>query len=55
MGQFLNWHIAFDLGHIVFFFDLIQELDKLDVPRWRISSIEPNLLTDEIIEFVSKS
>lgn len=37
------------------FFDLIQELDKLDVPRWRISSIEPNLLTDEIIEFVSKS
>jgi threonylcarbamoyladenosine tRNA methylthiotransferase MtaB len=35
------------------FFDLIKELDKIpgDV-RFRISSIEPNLLTDEIISFV---
>ena len=38
------------------FFDLIQELDKLPQEiRFRISSIEPNLLTDEIIEFVAKS
>ena len=36
--------------------DLIQALDTLDgVERYRISSIEPNLLTDEIIEFVSQS
>jgi len=38
------------------FFDLVKELDKLtEVERFRISSIEPNLLTDEIIDFVSKS
>ncbi len=38
------------------FFALIQELDKLeDVERFRISSIEPNLLSNEIIEFVSQS
>lgn len=38
------------------FFDLCQELDKVDgVRRYRISSIEPNLLTKEIIELVSSS
>lgn len=38
------------------FFELIQELDKIKgIDRFRISSIEPNLLTNEIIEFVSKS
>ena len=38
------------------FFDLVKELDKLDLSvRFRISSIEPNLLTDEIIEFISNS
>jgi threonylcarbamoyladenosine tRNA methylthiotransferase MtaB len=38
------------------FIDLIQELDKVDgINRIRISSIEPNLLTDEIIEFVARS
>jgi threonylcarbamoyladenosine tRNA methylthiotransferase MtaB len=38
------------------FFDLIQALDKVEnVNRFRISSIEPNLLKNEIIEFVSKS
>lgn len=38
------------------FFDLINELDKIEaINRWRISSIEPNLLTNEIIDFVSKS
>lgn len=38
------------------FFDLIQELDQIEgIERFRISSIEPNLLTDEIIHFVSQS
>ena len=38
------------------FFGLIQELDKIeDIERFRISSIEPNLLSNEIIEFVSNS
>jgi threonylcarbamoyladenosine tRNA methylthiotransferase MtaB len=38
------------------FFGLIKELDELEnVERIRISSIEPNLLTDEIIAFVAQS
>lgn len=38
------------------FFDLIKELDKTDAEvRYRISSIEPNLITDEIIRFVAQS
>lgn len=38
------------------FFELIQALDKLKGEvRYRISSIEPNLLTDEIIDFVASS
>ncbi len=38
------------------FFDLIKALEKVEgIERIRISSIEPNLLTDEIIEHVSKS
>ena len=38
------------------FFDLIRELDKVDgIERYRISSIEPNLLSDEIIEWVASS
>lgn len=38
------------------FHQLIQQLDKIEgVERFRISSIEPNLLTDEIIELVAKS
>jgi threonylcarbamoyladenosine tRNA methylthiotransferase MtaB len=38
------------------FFALIKELDKIEgIDRYRISSIEPNLLTDEIIEFVAGS
>ncbi len=38
------------------FFDLIQQLDQLDnIDRIRISSIEPNLLTNEIIEFCANS
>ncbi len=38
------------------FFELLQELDTTEgIDRYRISSIEPNLLTNEIIEFVSNS
>ena len=38
------------------FFDLVQQLDMLDgIDRIRISSIEPNLLTNEIIEFCAES
>ena len=38
------------------FFDLVKVLDALPSnTRFRISSIEPNLLTDEIIEFVGNS
>ncbi len=38
------------------FFELIKELDKVDgISRYRISSIEPNLLTNEIIGFVANS
>ena len=46
----------FGTAHGETLLDLIQALDVLDgVERYRISSIEPNLLTDEIIEFVSQS
>ena len=38
------------------FLDLVKELDKVEgIHRLRISSIEPNLLKDETIDFVSKS
>lgn len=38
------------------FFDLIKALDEVEgIERYRISSIEPNLLTDEIIDFVASS
>ncbi len=38
------------------FIDLIRELDQVEgIERFRISSIEPNLCTDEIIEFVAQS
>jgi threonylcarbamoyladenosine tRNA methylthiotransferase MtaB len=38
------------------FFDLIRALDGVEsIQRFRISSIEPNLLTDEMLEFVASS
>ncbi|HEY5325902.1 MAG TPA: tRNA (N(6)-L-threonylcarbamoyladenosine(37)-C(2))-methylthiotransferase MtaB [Mucilaginibacter sp.] len=38
------------------FFDLVKALDRVEgINRIRISSIEPNLLSDEIIEFVAGS
>ena len=38
------------------FFDLVKRLDEVEgIDRFRISSIEPNLLTEDIIRFVSTS
>jgi threonylcarbamoyladenosine tRNA methylthiotransferase MtaB len=38
------------------FFELVEELDRVEgIDRVRISSIEPNLLKNETIEFISKS
>jgi len=38
------------------FYQLLQELNQVkEMPRYRISSIEPNLLTNEIIELVANS
>lgn len=46
----------FGVGNNETFFDLVKALDDVKgIERFRISSIEPNLLTDEIISFVSKS
>ena len=46
----------FGMGADENFYDLIQQIDNnVDIERIRISSIEPNLLTDEIIEFCFSS
>ena len=38
------------------FSDLVKELDKVEkIERYRISSIEPNLISDEVIKLVKKS
>ena len=37
------------------FIDLLKELDKLDISRYRISSIEPNLISTEVLEFCNNS
>ncbi len=38
------------------FLDLVKALDKVEgIDRYRISSLEPNLLTNELIEFVASS
>lgn len=37
------------------FYDLVVALDQLNIDRFRISSIEPNLLTDDIIAFSAQS
>src|SRR6056300_497888 len=42
--------------HLHTFFDLVQALDKVEgISRLRISSIEPNLLKNDVIDFVSQS
>lgn len=46
----------FGYGRDDSFFDLIQALDEVEgIERFRISSIEPNLLSDEIIHWVAGS
>lgn len=46
----------FGVGSDESFYQLIQQLDKVEgIARFRISSIEPNLLTDDIIRFVAAS
>ncbi len=46
----------FGINHDASFFDLVKELDRqVPVDRFRISSIEPNLLEDRIIEHVAAS
>ncbi|GEP93913.1 tRNA (N(6)-L-threonylcarbamoyladenosine(37)-C(2))-methylthiotransferase MtaB [Chitinophaga cymbidii] len=38
------------------FYDLVRQLDDIEgIQRYRISSIEPNLLSNDIIEFVANS
>lgn len=45
----------FGKGRSDTFFDLIRALDTVEgIDRFRISSIEPNLLTDEIIDWVAR-
>ncbi len=45
-----------DLAHESNFTDLVKALDQLKgIDRYRISSIEPNLLTNELIEHVANS
>ena len=46
----------FGVNHDESFYDLVRELDALeDIKRYRISSIEPNLLSNDIIDFVAQS
>lgn len=47
-----------DFGHSTgeSFYDLVRALDNVEgIERFRISSIEPNLLSDELIDFVANS
>ncbi len=46
----------FGKQHNETFLDLIKELDTIDdILRYRISSIEPNLITDTIIDYIAQS
>ena len=46
----------FGINHGETFYDLITKLEKIkEIPRYRISSIEPNLLENRIIDFVASS
>lgn len=46
----------YESGRATSLLDLLRRLDKVEFPlRYRISSIEPNLLTDAIIDFVAES
>ncbi|MEP7258180.1 MAG: tRNA (N(6)-L-threonylcarbamoyladenosine(37)-C(2))-methylthiotransferase MtaB [Flavitalea sp.] len=55
LGDFGKSHSA-DKNREENFFDLVKALDNIEgIERYRISSIEPNLLTNDIIEFVAGS
>jgi threonylcarbamoyladenosine tRNA methylthiotransferase MtaB len=46
----------FGVNHQETFYDLVKELDQIEhIKRFRISSIEPNLLSNELIDFVAQS
>lgn len=56
LGDFGSLSTRGEGGNEGNFLQLIQQLDKVEgIERYRISSIEPNLLTNEIIEFVAQS
>ena len=47
---------TFGKAHGETFVDLLRQLDKIEgIVRYRISSIEPNLITEEIVDFVASS
>ena len=47
---------TFGLKNNESFIDLLRQLDKIEpIARYRISSIEPNLITEEIVDFVASS
>src|SRR4051812_2540288 len=55
LGDFGRGHSG-NKKHEENFFELIKDLEKVHgIERYRISSIEPNLLTNDIIEFVATS
>jgi threonylcarbamoyladenosine tRNA methylthiotransferase MtaB len=56
LGDFGKGFTSGGKGHEEDFLGLVKALDVLEgIERYRISSIEPNLLTNDIIEFVSNS
>ncbi len=57
LGDFgLNERVDADGRRTESFYSLIQQLDQIEgIERFRISSIEPNLLSNEIIRFVANS
>ena len=47
---------TFGKAHGETFVDLLRQLDKIEgIERYRISSIEPDLITEEIVDFVASS
>ena len=47
---------TFGLKHGETFIELLRQLDRIEpIARYRISSIEPNLITEEIVDFVASS
>jgi threonylcarbamoyladenosine tRNA methylthiotransferase MtaB len=56
LGDFGKGFTSGGKSHEEDFFGLVKELDMQEgIERYRISSIEPNLLTNDIIEYVSNS